>query len=144
MTTNTTTTMRLDIVSAEKAIFSEIVAAAFITADMGELGIYPGHTQLLTTLRPGNVRAIMPDKSEEVFYINGGMLEVQPFVITVLADTAMRARDLDEQAAQAAKTNAERKLAEKSAEIDFASAAGELAAAIAQLRAIQYLRKRTK
>src|SRR5690349_18284798 len=128
-----TTTMRLDIVSAEKEIFSEVVEAAFITADMGELGIYPGHTQLLTTLKPGNVRALMPDKSEEVFFINGGMLEVQPFIITVLADTAIRARDLDEQAALEAKAQAERKLADKGAEIDFASAAGELAAAIAQI-----------
>ena len=139
-----TATMRLDIVSAEKEIFSQVVEAAFITADMGELGIYPGHTQLLTTLKPGNVRALMPDKSEEVFFINGGMLEVQPFIVTVLADTAVRARDLDEQAALEAKARAERKLAEKSAEIDFASAAGELAEAIAQIRAIQQLRKRSK
>ncbi len=139
-----TATMRLDIVSAEKEIFSEVIEAAFITADMGELGIYPGHTQLLTTLKPGNVRAFMQDKSEEVFFINGGMLEVQPFIVTVLADTAVRARDLDEQAALEAKARAERKLAEKTSEIDFASAAGELAAAIAQLRAIQQLRKRTK
>jgi F-type H+-transporting ATPase subunit epsilon len=139
-----TTTMRLDIVSAEREIFSQVIEAAFITADMGELGIYPGHTQLLTTLKPGNVRAIMPDKSEEVFFINGGMLEVQPFIITVLADTAIRARDLDEQAAIEAKALAEKKLSEKGAETDFAAAAGELAAAIAQIRAIQQIRKRSK
>ena len=139
-----TNTMRLDIVSAEREIFSEVVEAAFITADMGELGIYPGHTQLLTTLKPGNVRALMPDKSEEVFFINGGMLEVQPFIVTVLANTVMRARDIDEQAAMEAKARAERKLAEKSAEIDFASAASELAAAIAQIRAVQQIRKRSK
>jgi F-type H+-transporting ATPase subunit epsilon len=136
--------MRLDIVSAEREIFSEVVEAAFITADMGELGIYPGHTQLLTTLKPGNVRALMPDQTEEVFFINGGMLEIQPFVITVLADTAIRARDIDEQAALEAKAQAERKLSEKGAEIDFAAAAGELAAAIAQIRAIQQIRKRSK
>lgn len=140
----TTATMRLDIVSAEKEIFSAVVEAAFITADMGELGIYPGHTQLLTTLKPGNVRAIMPDKSEEVFFINGGMLEIQPFIVTVISDTVLRARDIDEAAARQAKENAEKKLAEKHAEIDFAAAAGELAAAIAQLRAVQQIRKRSK
>lgn len=139
-----TNTMRLDIVSAEREIFSEVVEAAFITADMGELGIYPGHTQLLTTLKPGNVRALMPDKTEEVFFINGGMLEVQPFIVTVLADTAIRARDIDEQAALEVKAAAERKLSEKSAEIDFAAAAGELAEAIAQIRAVQQIRKRSK
>jgi len=139
-----TPTMRLDIVSAEREIFSEAVEAAIITADMGELGIYPGHTQLLTTLKPGNIRALMPDKSEEVFFVNGGMLEVQPFVVTVLSDTVMRAHDIDEQAAMEAKAQAEKKLLEKKAEIDFAEAASELAAAIAQLRAIQQLRKRAK
>jgi F-type H+-transporting ATPase subunit epsilon len=139
-----TATMRLDIVSAEKEIFSEVVEAAFITADMGELGIYPGHTQLLTTLKPGNIRAVMPDKSEEVFFINGGMLEVQPFIITVLSDTVLRARDIDESAALEAKARAERKLSEKGEEIDFASAASELAEAIAQIRAVQKIRKRAK
>ena len=140
----TTATMRLDIVSAERAIFSEVVEAAFITADMGELGIYPGHTQLLTNLKPGNIRALMPDKSEEVFFINGGMLEVQPFMITVLADTVLRAGDIDEAAAVEAKSRAEKKLAEKSSETDFASAASELAAAVAQLRAVEQIRKRKK
>lgn len=139
-----TATMRLDIVSAEKEIFSEVVEAAFITADMGELGIYPGHTQLLTTLKPGNIRAIMPDKSEEVFFINGGMLEVQPFIITVLSDTVLRAHDIDEAAAIEAKARAEKLLSEKGSEIDFASAAGELAEAIAQIRAVQQIRKRSK
>lgn len=141
---NKATTMRLDIVSAEREIFSDQVEAAFITADLGELGIYPGHTQLLTTLKPGNVRALLPNKSEEVFFINGGMLEVQPFVVTVIADTAIRARDIDEKAAIEAKALAERKLSDKSAEIDFAAAAGELAEASALIRAIQELRKRTK
>ncbi len=139
-----TTAMRLDIVSAEREIFSEMVEAAFITADMGELGIYPGHTQLLTTLKPGNVRAILADRSEEVFFINGGMLEVQPFIVTVLADTAIRARDIDEKAAMEAKAQAERKLSDKGAEIDFAAAASELAEASALIRAIQQLRKRSK
>lgn len=139
-----TPTMRLDIVSAEKEIFSQAVEAAFITAYMGELGIYPGHAQLLSTLKPGNIRAVLPDKSEEVFFINGGMLEVQPFIVTVLSDTVIRAHDIDEAAALEAKVSAERKLAEKSTEIDFAAAAAELAEAIAQIRAIQHIRKRTK
>lgn len=139
-----TTTMRLDIVSAEKEIFSEVIEAAIISAEAGELGIYPGHAQLLTTLKPGHVRAIMPDQSEEIFFVNGGMLEVQPFIITVLSDTVIRARDIDEAAAEEAKKRAERKLAEKSSEVDFASATAELAAAIAQIRAVQQLRKRSK
>lgn len=139
-----TATMRLDIVSAEKSFFSEVVEAAFITGDMGELGIYPGHTQLLTTLKPGNVRALMPDKSEEVFFINGGMLEVQPFIITVLADTVLRAADIDEASALEAKLEAEKQLSQKSKEIDFGVAAGQLAEAIAQLRAVQQLRKKKK
>ncbi|HVY53509.1 MAG TPA: F0F1 ATP synthase subunit epsilon [Gammaproteobacteria bacterium] len=139
-----TATMRLDIVSAEKEIFSQVVEATFITAEMGELGIYPGHAQLLSMLKPGNIRAILSDKSEEVFFINGGMLEVQPFAITVLSDTVIRARDIDEAAALEAKAAAERKLAEKGSEIDFAAATSELAEAIAQIRAIQQIRKRTK
>lgn len=141
---STTPTMRLDIVSAEGEIFSQVVEATFITADMGELGIYPGHAQLLSALKPGNIRAILPDKSEEVFFINGGMLEVQPFIVTVLSDTVIRAHDLDEAAVMEAKANAERKLAEKNAEIDFAAATSELAEAIAQIRAIQHIRKRVK
>lgn len=141
---STTTTMRLDIVSAEKEIFSDIVEAAFITADMGELGIYPGHTQLLTTLKPGNVRALLPNKTEEIFFINGGMLEVQPYIVTVIADTAIRARDIDELAAIEARDQARRKLSDKTAEIDFAAAASELAEASALIRTIQELRKRTK
>lgn len=140
----TTPYMRLDIVSAEKEIFSGSVEAAFITADMGEIGIYPGHTQLLTPLKPGNIRAILENKTEEIFFIKGGMLEVQPFCITVLSDTVMRAQDIDEEAALEAKRMAERQLAEKSIDIDFASAAAELAAAIAQVRAVRELRKRIK
>lgn len=139
-----TATMRLDIVSAEKEIFSETIEAAIITAEMGELGIYPGHTPLLTTLRPGNIRALMANKGEEIFFINGGMLEVQPFAITVLSDTVIRAKDIDEAAALEAKARAERKITEKSSEVDFAAATTELAAAIAQIRAIQQLRKRLK
>jgi len=137
-------TLRLDIVSAEKAIFSGEVEMVFATGFLGELGIAPGHTPLLTELKPGNIRALLPNKHEEVFYISSGMLEVQPFVVTVLADTAQRAADIDEAAAKAAKEKAEQAIANKTSEIDYAKAMAELAEAVAQIRAIQTLRKRTK
>ena len=136
--------LRLDIVSAEKQIFSGDVASVLVTGEEGELGIAPGHSQLLTILRPGYVRALMANQTEEVFYISGGMLEVQPYIVSVLADTAARADDLDEAAAQAAKEQAEKALAGKMAAMDFARATTELAEAIAQIRAIQRLRKRIK
>jgi F-type H+-transporting ATPase subunit epsilon len=137
-------TLRLDIVSAEKQIFSGEVAMLFVTGEMGELGITPGHSQLLTTLRPGYVRAILPSKEEEIFYISGGMLEVQPYIASVLADTAIRAVDIDEASAIAAKEQAERMLAGKTAAMDVAKATVELAEAVAQIRAIQHLKKRIR
>jgi F-type H+-transporting ATPase subunit epsilon len=140
----TQATLRLDIVSAEKQIFSGNVEIVFVTGEMGELGIAPGHSQLLTTLKPGYVRAILPDKAEEVFYISGGMLEVQPYIATVLADTATRADALDEAAAIAAKERAEQALAGKMASMDVNKAMVELAEAVAQIRAIAHLKKRAK
>lgn len=140
----TTATLRLDIVSAEKQIFSGEVEMIFVTGEMGELGIAPGHSQLLTTLRPGYVRVILPNKDEEVFYISGGMLEVQPYIASVLADTAMRANDIDEAAALAAKEQAENALAGKMSAIDIARATAELAAVTAQIRAIQHLKKKVR
>jgi F-type H+-transporting ATPase subunit epsilon len=140
----TADTLRLDIVSAEKQIFSGEVEMVFVTGEMGELGVAPGHSQLLTTLRPGYVRTILPNKEEEVFYISGGMLEVQPYIVSVLADTAMRADDIDEAAALAAKEQAEKSLAGKMSAIDIARATVELAEAVAQIRAIQHLKKRAK
>lgn len=137
-------TLRLDIVSAEKQIFSGEVEKVFVTGEMGELGIAPGHSQLLTTLRPGYVRAILPNKSEEVFYISGGMLEIQPYIASVLADTAMRADDIDEASALAAKEQAQKSLAGKMSAIDVAKATVELAEAVAQIRAIQHLKKRAR
>jgi F-type H+-transporting ATPase subunit epsilon len=137
-------TLRLDIVSAEKAIFSGEVEMVFATGLLGELGIAPGHAPLLTELKPGNIRALLSNKEEEIFYISSGMLEVQPFVVTVLADTAARADDIDEAAALAAKEKAEQAIANKSTETDYARATSELAEAIAQIRAIQALRKRGK
>lgn len=137
-------TLRLDIVSAEKQIFSGEVEMVFVTGEMGELGIAPGHSQLLTTLKPGYVRAILPNREEEVFYISGGMLEVQPYIASVLADTAMRADDIDEAAALVAKEQAEKLLAGKSSAMDIARATVELVEAVAQIRAIQHLKKRIK
>ncbi|MBX3708417.1 MAG: F0F1 ATP synthase subunit epsilon [Gammaproteobacteria bacterium] len=137
-------TLRLDIVSAEKQIFSGEVATVFVTGEMGELGIAPGHSQLLTTLKPGYVRAILSNKEEEVFYVSSGMLEVQPYIVSVLADTVMRADDIDEASALAAKEQAEKSLAGKMSSIDVAKATAELAEAIAQIRAIQHLKKRAR
>lgn len=136
--------LRLDIVSAEQQIFSGDAEMVFVTGEMGELGIAPGHSQLLTTLRPGYVRALLSSKEEEVFYISGGMLEVQPYIVSVLADTAMRAADIDEAAALAAKEQAEKVLAGKLSAIDVARATAELAEITAQIRAIQRLKKRAK
>lgn len=140
----TASTLRLDIVSAEKQIFSGTVEMVFITGEMGELGIAPGHSQLLTTLKPGYVRTLLPDRSEEVFYISGGMLEVQPYIVSVLADTAMRASDIDEAAAIVAKEQAEKALAGKVSVMDIAKATAELAEITAQIRAIQRLKKQAR
>ncbi len=139
-----TTTLRIEIVSAEKAIFSGEAEMVFVNGEIGELGIAPGHAPLLTGLRKGNIRVQLPDNREEVFYVSGGMLEVQPFVVTVLADTALRAADLDEAAAVSAKEKAERDIANKSSDIDYARATAELAEALAQIRAIQAIRKKAK
>jgi len=139
-----TATLRLDVVSAEKQIFSGNVSMIFVTGEMGELGIAPGHSQLLTTLSPGYVRAILPNQEEEIFYISGGMLEVQPYVTSVLADTAMRADDIDEAAAVSAKEQAEKILAGKTSTMDLAKATAELAEIAAQIRVVQRLKKRAK
>jgi len=140
----TSVTLRLDIVSAEKEIFSGEVEIIHATGELGEMGITPGHSPLLTSLQPGHIYAVLPNKEEEVFYVSGGMLEVQPFVVSVLADTAARAEDLDEAQALAAKEQAQKLLMEKSTEVDFTKAALELAEAAAQIRAIQRLKKRAK
>ena len=133
-------TIHVDIVSAEQAIFSGEVEAVFASAKMGEVGIYPRHTPLLTTLKPGEVR-VLKDGKEEHFYVSGGMLEVQPHVVTVLADTASRAANLDEAAAVAAKEAAEKAMKDKSSKIDYAEASAQLAEAMAQIRSIERMRK---
>jgi len=136
-------TIHVDIVSAEKEIFSGLVEAVFASAVMGEVGIYPRHTPMLTRLKPGEVRVLVNGK-EEQFYVSGGMLEVQPHVVTVLADTAMRADDVDEAAALEAKADAERALKDKDAKMDAAEAQAKLAEAMAQLRSIERMRKTGK
>ena len=134
-------TIHVDIVSAEGAIHSGLANMLYAPGEMGELGIAPRHTPLITRLKPGDVRVEQENGQMEHFYVSGGMLEVQPDVITVLADTALRARDLDEAAALEAKRRAEDALAGQTAELEYAKAQAELAEAIAQLRAIEKLRK---
>lgn len=139
-----TKNMGLEIVSAEASVFSGIAEQVEVTGGMGELGIFPGHTALLTSLKPGQVRAKLEGGNEEVFYINGGMLEVQPDMVTILADTAARAEDLDEAAALAAKEQAEQAIEDKRSEMEYSKAVAELAEAVAQIRAIQSLRNKIK
>lgn len=134
-------TIHVDIVSAEGAIHSGKAAMLYAPGEMGELGIAPRHTPLLTRLKPGDVRVENEHGEMEHYYVSGGMLEVQPDVITVLADTAVRADSLDEAKALEAKQRAEDALAGQAAEFEYAKAQAELAEAVAQLRAIQKLRK---
>lgn len=136
-------TTHLDVVSAEREIFSGPVELVVATGDLGEIGVVAGHAPLLTSLKPGEIRVTLPGGEEEIYYVSGGMLEVQPYVVTVLADAVERASDLDEAAAIEAKAKAEEALADKNAEMDYSLAATELARAAAQIRAIQKLRKKT-
>lgn len=136
--------IELDIVSAESSVFNGKVRFLSVTGASGELGIHPGHSPLLTHLKPGQIKAILDTGKEEVFYMSGGMLEIQPEVVSILADTAVRADDLDEAAAVAAKSHAEKILQEKSAGMEYSRALSELAEAAAQLRAISMLRDKIK
>lgn len=136
-------TIHVDIVSAEKEIYSGKAEMVFAPLVTGEVGILPRHAPLLARMKAGEVR-VRTGTEELSFYVSGGMLEVQPHVVTVLADTAQRAKDLDEAAALKAKERAEEALRDRKADIDFAKAQAELAEAIAQLRAIQKLRERTR
>lgn len=135
------TTIKVDIVSSEAELYSGEAAMVFAPAELGEVGIAPGHSAMLSTLGPGDVRLQLADGSEEQIYISGGILEVQPDAVTVLSDTAVRAKDLDEAAVMEAKERAERMLADRSAEIDEAGARAELAQAAAQLQSLRRLRK---
>ncbi|WP_062057872.1 F0F1 ATP synthase subunit epsilon [Cellvibrio sp. OA-2007] len=135
-------TIQCDIVSAEREIFSGLVEMVITTGSLGEVGIAYGHAPLLTGIKPGPVRLIKQGGSEEIFFVSGGYLEVQPYHITVLADTALRADDMDEAAALEAQQLAQQQLAEQSNEIDFQRAAAQLAEAAAQLRTLQAIKKK--
>ena len=135
-------TIHIDIVSAEAEIFSGTATMIYAPAEMGEVGIAPRHTPLLTRLKPGEVRVQTQEGEELSFFVSGGMLEIQPHVVTVLADTAIRADDLDEAQALEARERAEKMLADKSADIDYAKAQAELAQSMAQLAAIRKLREK--
>lgn len=134
-------TIHVHIVSAEGELYSGDAAAVFASGSQGDLGIYPRHAPLLTLLKPGEVRVQLPGGNDEHFFVGGGALEVQPSRVTVLADTALRARDIDEAAALAAKQRAEEALRDKAGHISIAEAQAELARAAAQLKLIQRLRK---
>ena len=135
-------TVQCDIVSAEREIFSGLVEMVIATGSLGELGIAYGHAPLLTGIKPGPVRLIKQGGAEEIFFVSGGYLEVQPYHITVLADTALRADDMDEAAALEAQQLAQQQLAEQSNQIDFQRAAAQLAEAAAQLRTLQAIKKK--
>jgi len=137
-------TIRCDIVSAEQEIFHGVAEMVIVTGEMGELGIAPRHAPLITRLKPGQVRVILPGGEEQFFYVSGGILEVQPQVVSILTDTAVRADDLDEAAARKAKEEAERALANRSEAMDLAEAQAKLVEAMAQLQALERLRKNLK
>ena len=137
-------TVHVDVVSAEESMFSGLAEFVVVPGEMGEIGVFPRHVALLTRIKPGSVRIKRPDQEqEELIYVSGGMLEVQPGVVTVLADTAIRGADLDEARSLEAKRAAEEAIKIRTSDIDYAQAQAELLEAIAQLRAIQQLRKQT-
>ncbi|MCK5892836.1 MAG: F0F1 ATP synthase subunit epsilon [Endozoicomonadaceae bacterium] len=135
-------TVHCDIVSVEEEIFSGLVEHMIATGSEGDLGIFPGHAPLLTALKPGPIRISKQNGEEEVYYISGGFLEVQPSQVKVLADTAKRAGDMDEAAALEAKKQAERALSNQQGEFDYSRATTQLAEAAAQLRTLQAIRKK--
>ncbi|MCL7422189.1 MAG: F0F1 ATP synthase subunit epsilon [Methylobacter sp.] len=137
-----TMTIHVDIVSAEQEIFSGLAEMVFAPAELGEVGISPRHAPFISRLNPGEVRVKVNDKESYPFYVSGGILEVQPHVVTILADTAIRAKDIDEAAALEAKHRAEEALADKSSKIDYATAQAQLLEAMMQLRTLDRLRKR--
>ncbi|BBD76361.1 F0F1 ATP synthase subunit epsilon [Hydrogenophilus thermoluteolus] len=134
-------TVHVDVVSAEEELFSGLAEMVVLPGEAGELGVLPGHAPLLTRIRPGTVRVKTPDHGEEIIFVSGGILEVQPNLVTVLADTAVRGADLDEARAIEAKRRAEEALQNRNAAIDYAKAQAELAEAVAQLQAIERMKK---
>ena len=137
-------TIKCDIVSAESEIFHGQAQMVIASGEMGELGIAPRHAPLITRLKPGQVRVIAEGGEEQFFYVSGGILEVQPSVVTILADTAMRAKDIDESAARRAKEDAERAIANRGDQMEIAEAQSQLAMATAQLEALERLRRTLK
>ncbi|GAB3283737.1 F0F1 ATP synthase subunit epsilon [Parahaliea aestuarii] len=135
-------TIHCDIVSAEEEIYSGLVEVLVATGEMGELGINYGHAPLLTALKPGPVRIVTQNGTEEVYYVSGGFLEVQPGVVTILADTALRADDVDEAAAEEARREAEHALANQTGEFDYGRASAQLAEAAAQLATLRKMKNR--
>ncbi len=137
-------TIRCDIVSAEQEIFHGVVEMVVASGEMGELGIAPRHAPLITRLKPGQVRVILPGGEEQSFYVSGGIIEVQPQVVTILTDTALRADDIDEAAVRKAKEEAERAIAGRGEAMELAEAQQKLAESLAQLQALERLRKNLK
>jgi F-type H+-transporting ATPase subunit epsilon len=135
-------TMHVDIVSAEKEIYSGTVTQVYAPAELGEVGVMPRHAPMLSTLKAGVVRVIPLEGEEQAFYVSGGILEIQPHVVTILSDTALRAADIDEAAALEAKTRAEATMKEKASEMDYAKAKSELIEAVAQIEALKKIRKK--
>jgi F-type H+-transporting ATPase subunit epsilon len=136
--------MQVEIVSAEEEIFSGEAELMIAPAEMGDVGVMPRHTPLITRLRPGEVRLQTQGEEEQFYFVSGGILEVQPHVVTVLADTAIRAKDLDEAQAREAKRRAEEALADRQSDIDYATAQARLAEAAAQLRMLEDIRRRRR
>jgi F-type H+-transporting ATPase subunit epsilon len=137
-------TMQVEIVSAEEDIFSGEAELVIAPAEMGDVGVMPQHTPLITRLRPGEVRLQTQGEEERFYFVSGGILEVLPHVVTVLADTAIRAKDLDEAQAREAKQRAEEVLADKQSDMDYATAQARLAEAAAQLRMLEDIRRRRR
>lgn len=135
-------TMHVDIVSAEKEIYSGTVTQVYAPAELGEVGVMPRHAPMLSTLKAGVVRVIPLEGEEQAFYVSGGILEIQPHVVTILSDTALRAADIDEAAALEAKARAEATMKEKASEMDYAKAKSELIEAVAQIEALKKIRKK--
>ncbi|WP_435275360.1 F0F1 ATP synthase subunit epsilon [Psychrobium sp. nBUS_13] len=135
-------TVHLDVVSAEEQIFSGRVESLQVSGDAGELGIMPGHAPLLTSIKPGMVRLVKQNGEEEIIFLSGGILEIQPSLVNILADVAIRGGDLDEEAAVEAKRLAEENINNHSGDMDYAEAAKQLANAVAQLRVLEMVRKK--
>ncbi len=135
-------TMHVNIVSAESEIYSGTVTQVFAPAEMGEVGVMPRHAPMLSTLKAGVVRVIPLEGEEQTFFVSGGILEIQPHVVTILSDTALRATDIDEAAALEAKTRAETAMKDKASDMDYARAKSELIEAVAQIEALKKIRKK--